>query len=126
MNTANHGCGSSRDAHLRMLRTGVMLYEVREHGYTRQALVLHHGRNDVYGMGQPRVGTGNALFLRRHAPAYPNPHGTVLESHSQLYQHAEWGTPTYHAEQDTTRTRCDDQGGCIRLRVLQLAFFPLE
>ena len=33
---------------------------------------------------------------------------TILESHSQLYQHAEWCTPTAQAEQDTPRTRSDD------------------
>ena len=109
-----------------MLITGCTLYEVREHEYTRQALGLHHCRDAVGGIGQPRAGARDTLVLRRDAPAYPDPHGTILESHSQLYQYAKWYTPTAQTEQDTSRTRSDDQGWRVRLRVFQLCFFPLE
>src|SRR6266852_285098 len=126
MHAENHGWDSSGEAHFRMLMTGCPLYEVREHVYARPALVLHHCRNAMRGVGQPSVGAGDALFLRRHAPAYPAPHGTILESYSQLYQHAERCIPTAQTEQDAPRTRSDDPGWRVRLRVFQLSFFPLE
>ena len=75
----------------------------------------------VCGIGQSSIGTGDALHLRRHAPAYPDPHGTIRKSYSQLYQHAEWCTSTAQTEQDTPQTRSDDQGWRIRLRVFQLS-----
>src|SRR5262245_20476029 len=99
--------------------TEFTLYEVREYGDTEQALVLHHRHDAVCGSGQPSTDAGDAFFLRRDAPAYPDPHGTILESYSQLCQQAKWCTPPAQTEQDTPRTRSDDPARGVRLRVFQ-------